>query len=167
MNGLFMITRGRRILLICYLVLFLFGTVGVLDGNIQATFMYWFIITITCSIVWILIPKQTHGKSDLSQIEVKKIAQIELTAIENRPTDSLPKIQTQKKPYWKTWLKCTVWILVLGCFLGLGSGGMKGLAVAIGAGIILAPIKGAILAFIIRAFSPSRDDTADAATDQK
>ena len=150
MNDLFMITRGRRILLICYLVLFLFGTVGVLDGNIQATFMYWFIITITCSIIWILIAKETHGKSDLRPIEVRKPAQLELTAIENHPTDSLPKIQKHKKPYWKTWIKCTVWILVLGCFLGLGSGGMEGLAVAIGAGIILAPIKGAILAFIIR-----------------
>ena len=84
--------------------------------------------------------------------EPKKIEKLDTTGVENHPIDSLAENRKVKKPFWKTWLKCTVWILVLGCFLGLGSGGMEGLIVAIVTGIIMAPIKGAILAYIIRAW---------------
>ena len=50
--------------------------------------------------------------------------------------------ETPKLSYWACWWKATWVLLLLGCLLGFFNAGESGLAMAMGAGLILAPIKG-------------------------
>ena len=68
---------------------------------------------------------------------------------------TVPATMKKGKSFFKTWLKCTCWIFAIFCLLGFLSASGRGLAWAIGGGIILAPIKGLILAAIIWAFRKS------------
>jgi hypothetical protein len=47
-----------------------------------------------------------------------------------------------KVTYWACWWHATWVLFLIGCVLGFLSAGEAGLATAIGAGLILAPIKG-------------------------
>ena len=49
---------------------------------------------------------------------------------------------TPKVTYWACWWKATWVLFLLGCLLGYLNAGESGLATAIGAGLILAPLKG-------------------------
>ena len=54
-----------------------------------------------------------------------------------------------KASYLGLWMQCSFWIYVAMALLGYLNNTGRGLAVMMGAGIILAPVKGAILAWII------------------
>lgn len=75
-----------------------------------------------------------------------------MTAMEGGGMTQEAEIEN-RSPFWVLWLKCSAWVYSIGCILGFLSNGAKGAAVAIGAGVILAPIKGLIIAAIIRAVS--------------
>ena len=49
---------------------------------------------------------------------------------------------TPKVTYWACWWRATWVIYLIGCVMGFLSGGGGGLGYAIGAGLILAPLKG-------------------------
>jgi hypothetical protein len=49
---------------------------------------------------------------------------------------------TPKITYWACWWRATWVLFLIGCALGFLSAGGQGLAVSMGAGLILAPIKG-------------------------
>lgn len=51
--------------------------------------------------------------------------------------------------YLELWIQCAFWIFVAMCVLGYLNNRGRGLAAMMGAGLLLAPIKGAILAWII------------------
>jgi hypothetical protein len=144
MNNLTTITPKRRILLICYLILFLLCALAS-AGEIAAALMYWFSITIPCAVIWLLISGHTVQDVDSQR------AEIAAASPENRLDNPSPQIsQVKTKPFWKTWLKCTGWIFLSYCVFGFAANGSSGLAAGFGGGLILAPIKGAILAAIIR-----------------
>ena len=144
MNNLTTITPKRRILLICYLILFLLCAVAS-AGEIAAALMYWFSITIPCAIIWLLISGDKVQNIDSQR------AEIAASSPEICLNNSLPQVlQVNTKPFWKTWLKCTGWIFLSYCVFGFAANGSSGLAAGFGGGLILAPIKGAILAAIIR-----------------
>ena len=50
--------------------------------------------------------------------------------------------ETPKLSYWACWWKATWVLFLLGCLLGFLNAGESGLAMAMGAGLLLAPIKG-------------------------
>jgi hypothetical protein len=54
-----------------------------------------------------------------------------------------------KVSYLTLWWKTTLWIYVIMAVLGFLSNNVAGLAVALGAGLLLAPVKGAFWAWII------------------
>lgn len=54
-----------------------------------------------------------------------------------------------KVSYLNLWWKATLWIYVIMAVLGFLSNNLAGLAVALGAGLLLAPVKGAFWAWII------------------
>ena len=144
MNNLTAITPKRRILLICYLILFLLCALAS-AGEIAAALMYWFSITIPCAVIWLLISGNTVQNVDSQRTEIAASSpEIHL----NNPLPQVSQVKT--KPFWKTWLKCTGWIFLSYCAFGFAAHGSSGLAAAFGAGIIAAPMNGAILAAIIR-----------------
>jgi hypothetical protein len=67
------------------------------------------------------------------------------------PVPSLTAAQPAKPKvsYMSLWLKSTLWIYLIMAVVGFLANNLAGLAVALGAGLILAPIKGAFWAWII------------------
>lgn len=76
--------------------------------------------------------------------------------VQNSPASHVPLLATSagtrakpKVSYLSLWWKATLWIYSIMAVLGFLSNNLPGLAVALGAGLLLAPVKGAFWAWII------------------
>lgn len=78
-----------------------------------------------------------------------------LTHVGASLTSAAPRATPAIKPkvsYLKLWLKTTLWIYGIGVLFGFLAAGAYGFGWCLGAGLILAPIKGAFWAWIIWLF---------------
>jgi uncharacterized membrane protein len=123
----------------CYVVLFIAGVVSLLFAEKSNVFIFWFVISVflICSIA-ILSNSENVRKSEY------KIDSLKLISSEN-------EIQPNKEvkfKFWILWLKSTVWVYVIGCFIVYVTNNGRGdaLAAAIGSYLVKAPILGYIIA---------------------
>ena len=124
----------------CYVAVFLAGGVSLLFFEKVNVFIFWFVISVVLlCLIAILSNSENLSKS------VTKIDSIELISSENQINIK----STRKLKFWKLWIKSTICVYVIGCFIGYTQG-IDALSVAIGSYLVKAPILGYIAARGIR-----------------
>ena len=146
-------TPGRRVLLIVFLIFFAIGVLPLLAGNIAETFIYWFVLAVMCGGIAVLIggPQNSfHPPTATATTPPVLTATTPPVLMSPNPLTPQSGAHPVKSSFFKLWAKCAGVILLVGCVLGAFAGGAEGFYYSLGAGTILAPIKGLIWAGIIR-----------------